>query len=168
MLERGDRRGDWLACALLTVGVTFSSLGLPFIVAACVDVALRGERLRRLYIVAVPALLYAAWWVGWGHTADTALSLHNAANTPHFILDAADAVFASLFGLAQGVSGGPDWGQPLLLVALALGAWRLHRMVGCRGSCGSRSPSSPRSGCWPVSTSNTGANRPPAATSCRG
>ena len=128
MLERGDRRGDWLACALLTVGVTFSSLGLPFIVAACVDVALRGERLRRLYIVAVPALLYAAWWVGWGHTADTALSLHNAANTPHFILDAADAVFASLFGLAQGVSGGPDWGQPLLLVALALGAWRLHRM----------------------------------------
>ena len=128
VLERGDRRGDWLACALLTVGVTFSSLGLPFIVAACVDVALRGERLRRLYIVAVPALLYAAWWVGWGHTADTALSLHNAANTPHFILDAADAVFASLFGLAQGVSGGPDWGQPLLLVALALGAWRLHRI----------------------------------------
>ena len=55
LLERGDRRGDWLACALLTVGVTFSSLGLPFIVAACVDVALRGERLRRLYIVAVPA-----------------------------------------------------------------------------------------------------------------
>ena len=129
MLERGDRRGDWLACALLTVGVTFSSLGLPFIVAACVDVALRGERLRRLYIVAVPALLYAAWWVGWGHTADTALSLHNAAKTPQFILDAADAVFASLFGLVQGVSGGgPHWGQPLLLAALALGAWRLHRM----------------------------------------
>jgi hypothetical protein len=128
MLERGDRRGEWLACALLTVGVTFSSLGLPFIVAACVDVALRGERLRRLYIVAVPALLYAAWWVGWGHTADTALSLHNAAETPHFILDAAAAVFASLFGLVQGVSGGPDWGQPLLLAALALGAWRLHRM----------------------------------------
>jgi hypothetical protein len=129
MLERGDRRGDWLACALLTVGVTFSSLGLPFIVAACVDGALRGERLRRLYIVAVPALLYAAWWVGWGHTADTALSLHNAAKTPQFILDAADAVFASLFGLVQGVSGGgPDWGQPLLLAALAFGAWRLHRM----------------------------------------
>ena len=129
LLERGDRRGDWLACALLTVGLTFSSLGLPFIVAACVDVALRGERLRRLYVVAVPGLLYAAWWLGWGHTADTALSLHNAAETPHFILDAGAAVFASMLGLVQGGSGGGlDWGQPLLLAGLALGAWRLHRM----------------------------------------
>jgi hypothetical protein len=128
LLERGDRRGERLACALLTVGVAFSSLGLPFIVAACVDVGLRGER-RRLYVVAVPALLYAAWWLGWGHTADTALSFHNAAETPHFVLDAAAAVLASLFGLVQGVSGGGlDWGKPLLLAALALGAWRLHRM----------------------------------------
>ena len=132
MLERGDRRGDRLACTLLSVGVTFSSLGLPFIVGACVDVALRGERLRRLYVVAVPALLYAVWWVGWGHTADTALSLHNAAETPHFVLDAVAGVFASLFGLVQaGQSaspGGLDWGQPLLLAAIGFGAWRLHRM----------------------------------------
>lgn len=129
LLERGDRRGDRLACLLLSVGVTFSSLGLPFIVAACVDVGLRGERLRRLYVVAVPALLYLAWWLGWGHTADTALSFHNAAETPHFVLDAAAAVLASLFGLVQGLSGGGlDWGKPLLLAGLALGAWRLHRM----------------------------------------
>ncbi len=132
LLERGDRRGEGLACALLSVGVTFSSLGLPFIVAACVDVALRGERLRRLYVVAVPALLYAAWWVGWGHTADTAVSVHNAAETPHFVLDAVAGVFASLFGLVQaGQSaspGGLDWGQPLLLAGIGFGAWRLHRM----------------------------------------
>jgi hypothetical protein len=132
LLERGDRRGDVLACVLLSVGVTFSSLCLPFIAAACVDVALRGERLRRLFVVAVPALLYAAWWVGWGHDADTALSFHNAAATPNFVFDAAATVFASLFGLTQvGQSvggGGLDWGQPLLLAALALGAWRLHRM----------------------------------------
>jgi hypothetical protein len=132
LLERGDRRGDLLACLLLSVGMTFSSLGLPFIAAACVDVGLRSERLRRLYVVAVPALLYAAWWVGWGHDADTAVSFHNAAATPGFVIDAAATVFASLFGLTQvgqsGGSGGLDWGQPLLLAALALGAWRLHRM----------------------------------------
>jgi len=132
LLERGDRRGDLLACGLLVVGMTFSSLGIPFIFAACVDVGLRSDRLRRLYIVALPALLYAAWWVGWGHTADTAVSFRNAAATPHFVLDAAAAVCASLFGLVQagqGASpGGLDWGQPLLLAALALGAWRLHRM----------------------------------------
>ena len=132
MLERGDRRRDALACGLLTVGVTFSSLGLPFIVAAAVDVALRGDRLRRLYVVAVPALLYAIWWAGWGHTADTALSLHNVATTPEFVLDAAAGVFASLFGLVQtsaGVAAATfDWGKPLLLAALAIGAWRLHRI----------------------------------------
>jgi hypothetical protein len=132
LLERGDRRGDLLACALLTVGITFSSLGLPFIAAACVDVGLRGERLRRLYVVAVPALLYAAWWAGWGHTADTSISLHNAAETPQFILDAASAVFASLFGLVNlgqdPSAAGLGWGRPLLLVALLLAGWRLHRM----------------------------------------
>ena len=132
LLERGDRRGDLGACALLTVGTTFSSLGLPFIVAACVDVGLRSERLRRLYVVAVPALLYAAWWVGWGHDADTAVSFHNAAATPQFVLDAASAVFASLFGLAEtgqgAAAGGLGWGQPLLVVALGLGVWRLHQM----------------------------------------
>ena len=132
MLERGDGRGDAAACGLLTAGVTFSSLGLPFIVAAAVDVALRGERLRRIYVVAVPAFLYAVWWAGWGHTADTALSLHNVATTPEFVFDAAAGVFASLFGLVQtnaGVAAAQfDWGKPLLVAALGFGAWRLQRI----------------------------------------
>ncbi|MDX6607631.1 MAG: hypothetical protein QOD14_2171 [Solirubrobacterales bacterium] len=129
LLERGDRRGDRLACALLTVGLTFSSLGLPFVVAACVDVGLRGERVRRLYVVAVPIVLYATWWAGWGHNGDTAISLHNAGATPAFVVDAAAGVFASLFGLVGTVgASGLDWGRPLLVAALALGAWRLFRM----------------------------------------
>jgi hypothetical protein len=132
VLERGDRRGDVAACALLSLGLTFSSLELPFLAAACVDLLLRPDRLRRLYVVGVPALLYAAWWVGWGHEADTAISLHNAATTPQFVLDAASAAVASLFGLVefgQGPGpGGLDWGRPLLLVAVGLGAWRMHRM----------------------------------------
>jgi hypothetical protein len=132
MLERRDGRGDALACGLLTIGITFSSLGLPFIAAAAVDVALRDDRLRRLYVVAVPALLYVVWWIGWGHTADTAFSLHNVATTPEFVFDAAAGVFASLFGLVQ-TSGGVaaaqfDWGKPLLVVALGIGAWRLSRI----------------------------------------
>ncbi len=132
MLERGDRRGDMLACGLLTAGVTFSSLGLPFIVAAAVDVALREDRRRRLFVFAVPALLYAVWWAGWGHTADSALSLHNVATTPEFVLDAAAGVLASLFGVVQTAGGVAaaqfDWGKPLLVAALAIGAWRLHRI----------------------------------------
>jgi hypothetical protein len=132
MLERGDRRGDAAACGLLTVGMTFTSLELPFIAAACVDVVLRPDRLRRLYVPAVPALVYLIWWIGWGHEADTAISLHNAASVPEFVFDAASAALASLLGLGkfgQGPdAGGLDWGRPLLILALALGAWRLHRM----------------------------------------
>jgi hypothetical protein len=132
LLERGDRRGDVLACVLLSVGVTFGSLGLTFIAAASVDVGLRGERLRRLYVVAVPALLYAVWWAGWGHVADTALSFHNAATTPNFVLDAASAVLASLFGLVQTSPGAVTdnfaWGQPLLLAGVGLAVWRVYRI----------------------------------------
>jgi hypothetical protein len=112
--------------------VTFSSLGLPFLAAAAVDVALRGDRFRRLYVIAVPALLYAIWWAGWGHTADTSFSLQNVATTPQYVFDAAAGVLASLFGLVRTPAGTAaanfDWGRPLLVAALALGAWRLHRI----------------------------------------
>jgi hypothetical protein len=132
LLERGDRRGDVLACVLLSVGITFSSLGLPFIAAAFVDVGMRPGPLRRLYVPAVPALIYAVWWAGWGHHAESALSFHNAAGAPEFVLDAAAAVFASLFGqvhLGRDPSAaGLGWGRPLLLVAVALGGWRLLRL----------------------------------------
>ena len=131
-LERGDRRGDVTACVLLSLGMTFSSLELPFVVAAAVDVWLRPDRLRRLYVVAVPAALYVVWWVGWGHEAETAVSLHNAASTPQFVFDAASAALASLLGLVKfGQEPGPgglDWGRPLLIVALGLGGWRIYRM----------------------------------------
>ena len=132
MLERGDRRGDLAACGLLSVGVTFSSLELPFLVAAAVDVCLRPDRLRRVYVFALPGLLYAVWWAGWGHDADTAVSFHNAASAPQFVFDAASAALASLFGLVefgQGPGpGGLDWGRPLLIAALGLGIWRIHRL----------------------------------------
>ena len=93
---------------------------------------LRPDRLRRVYVFAVPGLLYAVWWAGWGHDADTAISFHNAASAPQFVFDAASAALASLFGLVefgQGPGpGGLDWGRPLLIVALGLGIWRIHRL----------------------------------------
>jgi hypothetical protein len=132
LLESEDRRGDPLACAALSLGVTFSSLSLAFLAAACVDLLLRPERLRRLYVVAVPALLYVGWWIGWGHDADTAISFSNASDAPQFVFNAASAALASLAGLVkfgQGPeAGGLEWGRPLLIVAVALAGWRIHRL----------------------------------------
>lgn len=131
-LERGDDRGDRLACALLTVSILFSSVGLPFAAGAAVHVLGSSDRLRRAYIFALPLVVYAAWWLGWGHTADTTLSLANAAKTPGYVLNGVASSLASALGLATpgvaAVTGGLDWGRPLAVAAIVLGAWRLHRL----------------------------------------
>src|SRR5262249_22496545 len=56
----------------------------------------------------------------------------HGAQAPLSVFDAAAAAVASLTGLVQfGQGPGPgglDWGRPLLVAALGLGGWRLHRM----------------------------------------
>ena len=135
-LERETRRADALACALLTGSVAFSSLGLPFLAAAAVAVALgpRPTWARRAYVVVVPAALFALWWIGWGHTASSHVDFQSVVDTPGFVLDGLAASLGSLFGLAA-PSNPPatspiDWGRPLLVAAIGLGAWRIHRLGG--------------------------------------
>lgn len=132
-LEREDRKGDRLACMLLVVSILFSSLGIPFAAGAAVAILLRGrDSWRELYVAAAPLALYAAWWLGWGHSAESALSLQNLATTSQFVLDGLGSAFASLLGLATPVEGaapgGLDWGRPLVVAAAALAAWHLHKL----------------------------------------
>jgi hypothetical protein len=130
--ERRDRRGDRVACALLTLGILFSSLGLSFLVGAAVEVLSRRDRWKRLYILIIPAAVYALWYLGWGHTAESAFSIANLAKTPAFVLNGVSGSLASAFGLslpgASESAGGLDWGRPLLVAALVLAVWRLRRL----------------------------------------
>jgi len=133
-LEQGDRRGDLIACGLLVISTSFSELGVPFVVGALVDVAFGpSPRRRRVYVPLVPLVLYGIWYLGWGHTAQNALSLHNFVNSPKFVFDAISQNLASLLGLATPLSGsannlvGLTWGRILLVMALAVAAWRLWR-----------------------------------------
>lgn len=135
-LDRRDRLGDRLACVALIGSMLFASLWLAFAVGAAVDVVLRrGDRdwRRRAYIVVVPVVLYAFWWLGWGHTAESAISLHNLAATPLYVFDAFAAAIAALLGLATPVEGiaspsGLDWGRPLAVLLGGLAIWRLYRL----------------------------------------
>jgi hypothetical protein len=135
-LDRRDRLGDALACAWLVGSMLFSSLWLAFAIGAAVDVVLRrGERdwLRRAHVVLVPVALYAAWWLGWGHEAESSISLHNIATTPLFVLDSFAAAIGALLGLASPAEGSPsppglDWGRPLAVALGALAAWRLYKL----------------------------------------
>jgi hypothetical protein len=129
-LERKGRGAAVLAAALLTLSILFSSLGLPFLAGAAVLVLSRPDRRRLLYVLAVPAAVYALWWLGWGHEAESTLSWENIARTPLFVLDGVAASFASLFGLALSgeAPGGLDWGRPIAVAAIGLGLWRAHRL----------------------------------------
>lgn len=135
-LDRRNRLGDGLACIGLTVSMLFSSLWLAFAIGAAVDIALRRANRawwRRAYVVGVPLALFALWWIGWGHKAESTVTLHNLGTTPLYVLDSFAAAVGALFGLAGPVEGivkpkGFDWGQVLAVALGALAVWRLYRL----------------------------------------
>jgi hypothetical protein len=134
-LERDDRRGDIAACVFLALSLGFSSLGIAFAVAAAVAV-LQGPRAswrRRAYLVAIPLLLYAAWYVGWGHEAETHLSLRNLLASPRFVAESMAVAVGAVFGLGTSPFGGstdPVWGRAILIVLVLLLAYRQLKRPG--------------------------------------
>jgi hypothetical protein len=135
VLERGDRKGDVLACIFLAISLGFSSLGIPFVAAALVAIALSPrERWRgRAYVVLIPALLFAAWYLGWGHEAESHMTLRNILASPRFVAEAIAAGVGNLFGLGQSpVSGTVEifWGAVLLAVIIAFVVSRQLRRPG--------------------------------------
>jgi hypothetical protein len=134
-LENESERWDRAACAFLALAIAFSSLGLPFAVAAAVQLLQQRRRggLRRAWIVAVPLALYAVWWLGWGHDAENHVSAHNVLVSPRYVWEGASASLDSLLALgtiANEVVGRSQYGAPLLIVLLALAAYGGYRRRG--------------------------------------
>jgi hypothetical protein len=137
-LDRDDRKGDLIACAMLVVSTSFSELGVMFALGALVSVALGpSPRRSRLYVALVPLVLYGIWYLGWGHEGTSAASLHNLVNSPKFVFDSVSQNLASLLGLATPLDGetgpyvdGLNWGRILLVIAIGLAIWRLWRVGG--------------------------------------
>lgn len=134
-LENDDERWDRVACGLLVTSIAFSSLGIAFAVACAVDVLQRRRRrgLRRAYVFALPLLLYAGWYAGWGHEADNSLTAHNVLVSPRYVWEGLTASLDSLLALgtiSDEVVGRSKWGAPLLIALLALAAYRGFRRRG--------------------------------------
>jgi hypothetical protein len=131
-LDRPGRRRDAAATILLIAALLFSDAGLPFVAAAAVSVGLTSARLRRAYVAVIPAVLWLIWYLGWGHTANTFVSVHNAANLPSYVLDGISSSLASLLGLGAPVGDATpsslDWGRPLLVLAVVIACWRGYRL----------------------------------------
>jgi hypothetical protein len=112
-LDRGDRRGEIAAAALLGVALASSSLGIPLFIAAAIEILGRPDRRARWRILLAPALLYAAWYLGYGG-GDGKESVDNLLSTPAYMADAAAAAVGAVFGL------GTEWGRPLVVALAAL------------------------------------------------
>lgn len=130
-LQRESDRADLLATILLTVSVLFSSLGLPFLLAALIEVVTRSDRLRRVYVVVIPAAVFAVWWLGWGRTAESSISVHNVLKTPAFIFEGIAWSVGSLLGITLHRL---NFGMTVLAVPatilIVLAVWRIWQLRG--------------------------------------
>jgi hypothetical protein len=131
-LERDSRRADLLACALLVVAILFSSLGLPFAIGAAVAVLMRPDRWRATYVFLVPAAVYAIWWLGWGHEAESSVTIKHIAETPIYVLDGLASSLTSALGLYKnelaGTAEASGWSRALAVAVIGLAGWRLSLM----------------------------------------
>jgi hypothetical protein len=133
-LERDDRRGDILACLLITLSILTIEVGIAILVGIAVLVLLRPDRLRRAWIFILPGALYAAWWI-WArkfHQEQSALELSNLHLIPHTVFYAAAAVFGALTGTNPVIPATYTtvitwFGKALTVLAAGALLWRLGR-----------------------------------------
>jgi hypothetical protein len=124
-VERGHRRDPVLCCALLVVGLTFQTIGLAFVAGIAVALALSGRVRRLAWVPLIPAVLYALWWLGWGHEGGNQFTFDNLATAPAFVLDGYAASLSSLFGFATPDDGALEWGRALLAAGVVLAVARV-------------------------------------------
>ena len=117
-LQREDRRGDMLACVLLVVSIAMIELGLAFALGialwlvisrprprAVLDTAWLREVLGRAWIVAIPVVLYAAWYVWARKFGQSETHSGNAHLLPETFMHGAAAAMGSLTGTNPIVAG---------------------------------------------------------------
>lgn len=129
LLERRDRLGDAGACLLLLVSVASTSVGVAMLIGAIIDVAWVRRRWVNAWIVAIPAVIYLAWSIGY---QDTQLAASHIFAVPHWAASSAAAAASTLTGLSgQSPSDNSgsvlEFGIPIALAGAVAVAWRIRR-----------------------------------------
>jgi hypothetical protein len=84
--ERGDRRGAVAGAALLLVSLASSGMGVPFAVAAGVELLIDRRRRRAIVWLLPVALVFATWYLGFGRDAASATEASTGRSDPITIL----------------------------------------------------------------------------------
>lgn len=105
-----DRRRDALACLLLAASLASFTIGLAFAVGAAVRLLLESEgigreRLRRIWIVAVPVAIYVVWFIWARKFHQSGGSLHSIGVMVSAIFDQLSVILGGLTGLFQETGG---------------------------------------------------------------
>jgi hypothetical protein len=125
-LERRTVLADVIASVLIAVALASSSIGIPVVVLAFVELLARREPWRRLWLVALPVALYGLWSLVYGNPKAAPgaqdglwpLLRQNIPDTPGYVASSAAGAFGALTGW------GIEWGRPLaILAALGLAFW---------------------------------------------
>lgn len=134
VLDRGGRRADPIACALLVLSVATIEVGLALSVGVAVLVLSRRDRRRRVWVFAVPIGLYAVWWA-WAERYEQ--GDFDAAELPSAPLSMAESLSATLGSLAGRIDAGTGvfpqtvgingWGIALAVIAALALALRVRR-----------------------------------------
>ncbi len=98
-LERNDRRGDVATCVLLVLAVATVEVGLAFCVGVAISVLRRDDRWRRVWIFAIPLVLFAIWWLWARKFGQSEVELVNVRLIPIDFTNALAAVMGSIFGV---------------------------------------------------------------------
>jgi hypothetical protein len=117
LLERDDLRSKSAAMLCLIVALGSSSLGIAIVIGVAAELAW-GRRWRTAWVVVVPVLLYAIWYLHYGEDEITKNGLINA---PGFVEELAAAAFGGLVGRAL------EWGRPLAVLGFLVLLLRLAR-----------------------------------------
>ena len=97
-LQRGRLGFDVAACTLLTVGIASDGTALPFVFGALAMIAVGGDLRQRLWVVAVPLVLYGLWWLGYGGS-ESDFAIANVAGLPSFGFNSLAASLGSIAGV---------------------------------------------------------------------
>jgi hypothetical protein len=136
-LERRSPAGDLAACVLLGLSLASFSVGIAFVLGALFAIWLGGRaQWRRAWVVLVPAVLYAAWFLWarkFGQSEVTAEAVSSLFSGMADQLAALCAAISGLFRTPGNAELGdliqirPEWGYPLAVVLGGLLALHVRR-----------------------------------------
>lgn len=116
-IERESRGGDAAAVVLLSLSVLSDTFGTIIAGGAALYLMLDPATRRRVWVAAVPILLWIAWWM-WSRKFDQDIgTVSNLPGVPLFILESAAATVGGITGAGKSFSVGGSAAETITQIA---------------------------------------------------